>query len=70
LGTGVGKSSSIKLVNIILFETPWATKPTFADQKISTKSEFYEFTSMEKCTQLLLIECIWQSQKFDKPSLK
>jgi hypothetical protein len=33
-----------------------------------TKSEFNEFTSMEKCTQLLLIERIRQTQKFDKPS--
>jgi hypothetical protein len=33
-----------------------------------TKSEFDDFTSMEKCIQLLLIERIRQTQKFDKPS--
>ena len=31
---------------------------------LRTKSEFGKFTSMEKCTQLLLIECILQSQIF------
>jgi hypothetical protein len=33
-----------------------------------TKSEFDEFTSMEKCIQLPLIEHIRQTQKFGKPS--
>jgi hypothetical protein len=36
--------------------------------KISTKSEYIDFTLMEKCTQLLLIEGNRQSQKFYKPS--
>ncbi len=32
------------------------------------KCEFDEFTSIEKYTQILFIEHIRQSQKFDKPS--
>jgi hypothetical protein len=35
---------------------------------LQQKWEFDEFTSMEKWTQLLLIEHIWQSQKGDIPS--
>jgi hypothetical protein len=50
--------------NRILTENPVAGK---AGQNKSTKSEFGEFTSMEKCTQVLLIECIWQRHKFNKP---
>jgi hypothetical protein len=48
----------------ILTENPGAGK---AGQKKSAKSEFGEFTSMEKCTQVLLIERICQRQKFNKP---
>ncbi len=33
------------------------------------KSDFGEFTSMEKYIQLILMEHIWQSLKFDKPFL-
>ncbi len=32
------------------------------------KSECSEWTSMEKCAQLLFIKHIWRSQKFGKPS--
>ena len=38
------------------------TEGSFADQKDIEKSEFGKFTSMEKYTQLLLTECIWQGQ--------
>jgi hypothetical protein len=46
-----------------LLRNPLVTK---TGQKKLTK--FGKFTLMEKWTQLLLIEWIWQSQKFDKPS--
>ncbi len=49
----------------ILIENPLAGK---ACQKILTKSGFDEFTSLEKCAQLLLIKRIHQSKKFNKPS--
>jgi hypothetical protein len=39
-----------------------------ASNKNSAKSEFGEFTLIEKYAQLLLIERIRQSQIFDKPS--
>jgi hypothetical protein len=37
-----------------------------AGQNILSKIEFGEFMLMEKYVQLVLIECIYQSQKFDK----
>jgi hypothetical protein len=36
-------------------------------QKNSTKSEFGQFTSIEKCAQQLFIELFRQSNKFAKP---
>jgi hypothetical protein len=35
---------------------------------VEKNQKFGKFTLMEKWTQLLLIEYIWQSKKFDKPS--
>ncbi len=35
-----------------------------------TNSEFGEFISIEKYTKLLLIECIWQSKKFDQSLIR
>ncbi len=37
-----------------------------AGQNNLAKCEIDKFTSMKKYVQLLLIECIYQSQKFDK----
>ncbi len=58
----VGRSRSNYLNSRIL------TIPSKASWKCSAQGEFDEFTSMEKCTQLLVIGRIWQSQTFDKPS--
>jgi hypothetical protein len=46
-----------------LLRNPWLPKLIRKNKK-----KFGKFTSMEKWTQLLLTEWIWQSQKFDKPS--
>jgi hypothetical protein len=42
-----------------LLRTSWVAKPA---RKNSAKDEFDEFTSMEKYTQPVLRECIWQSK--------
>jgi hypothetical protein len=60
---GVGRYSSVLSKRRILIKNPLASK---VDQKNLTISEFDEFTSMEKCSQLFLIESIWPNQKFDK----
>ncbi len=48
-----------------LMRTPLSAEPA---RKLFCKSVLSEFASKERCTQLLLIEHIRQSQKFDKPS--
>jgi hypothetical protein len=63
--TGAGRSNAIHPTRKILIENPL---PGFAAWKNSTKRVFNEFISLEKCAQPLLIEHIWQSQKFNKPS--
>ncbi len=52
--TGVGRSSSSYPNNGILIENP------LAGLKNSSKSEFGEFTSIEKYAQLLLTALIWR----------
>ncbi len=69
----------VKLCKFVLLEGGWdtglasfypniLTEIIKASQKNSAKSESGKFTSMEKYSQLLFIKCIWQSQKFVKPS--
>jgi len=63
--TSVGWSSSIKSNSGILSEKLLACK---AGRKNSTKLDFGKFTSIEKLTQLLLIEHIGGIQKLNKLS--
>jgi hypothetical protein len=48
-----------------LSRTPWLVKP---DKKIRQKSDLDEFSSTDKYTLLLFIECIGQSQQFYQSS--
>ncbi len=59
----VGRSSSIYLNSMILNKFLLTSK---AGQNNLAKCEIGKFTLMEKYVQLVLIECIQQSQKFDK----
>jgi len=60
----VGQAPPSQTVGSLLI-TLWLAKPNiFFFYK---KSVFSEFTLMEKCISLLLIKCICQSQKIDKP---
>jgi hypothetical protein len=46
-----------------LLRNPWPMKLTY---QFSQKSDFGEFTLMEKCTQQLLMKRIWPTQTSDK----